>query len=187
MTLKSEKWTQRFWIFRTLRNGFSSSQKSDRVQIDSVAGFVITAYSIHTNECYLILMSLCLNLWCFDRRRWSLWLCVTHPGRASLCVEVFPESLSCLVLFLSQKLWNHIRGTISQVRIRDSHLDNYFRSRMWTKLAVATLLLAALLVMKPDLFSRYNFFVVRLGMNAVWTYCLACFYLLTFLAHPCSE
>ena len=56
-------------------------------------------------------------------------------------------------------------GIISQVRIRDSHLDNYFRSRMWTKLAVATLLLAALLVMKPDLFSHYSL-VLRLGMDA---------------------
>ena len=162
-------------------------QSEEWSSTNRVAGFVITAYSIHTRECYLILMSLCLNLWCFDLRRSSLWLSVTHPGRASLCVEVFPDSLSCLVLFLSQKLWNLIWGIISQVRIPDSHLDYYFRSRMWTKLAVATLLLAALLVMKPDLFSPYNFFVVRLGMNAVWTYCLACFYLLTFLAHPYSE
>ena len=156
MILKIEKWTKRFGKLQTLHMVFSI-QESDWVQIDGVAGFVITAYSIHTNECYLILVFLCLKL---AFRPWKVILLTfcDPPRQGSLCVEVFPESLSRLVLFLSQKLWNLIWDIISQIRNYDSHLDNYFRSEMWTKLAVATLLLAALLVMKPDLFSRYYFF-----------------------------
>ena len=61
MILKIEKWTKRFGKLQTLHMVFSI-QESDWVQIDGVAGFVITAYSIHTNECYLVLVFFCLNL-----------------------------------------------------------------------------------------------------------------------------